>query len=214
MTTDGAKRRYESPLRAAQAEQTRALVLKAATQLFEERAWNGTGMREVAQAAGVSIETVYSNFGSKAELLRQALDVAVVGDTAAIPLADRTEFRELHDGTASDRVQVATKILVAVRQRTAGLRGVLNQAASGDPQLSALLSEVFASERESVRQAAVLVAQRDVSDEDVDALFGILSTEVFLLLTETRGWQISTYQAWAARMIRAVLNLEGDPDGS
>lgn len=62
-----------------QAEQTRATVIAAATRLFIEQGWNGTGMREVAKAARVSIETVYANFGSKAELLKQAIDNAVAG---------------------------------------------------------------------------------------------------------------------------------------
>src|ERR1700712_4657992 len=124
------RRRYESPLRAAQAQSTRAAVLAAATQLFEERGWNGTGMRDVAKAAQVSIETVYAGFGSKTELFRQALDVAVVGDDAPIPLADRDEFRRLFDGSTHERVEAAMDVMMAVRLRTARLRRVLNEAST------------------------------------------------------------------------------------
>lgn len=203
------RRRYDSPLRAAQAESTRAAVLAAATRLFQEQGWNGTGMRDVARAAHVSIETVYSGFGSKAELLKQAIDVAVVGDIAPVPLADRDDFQRLAAGTVTERAEAAAQMLIAIRVRTARLRRVLDQAASGDPQLAEMLANTHASERESVRQGAVAVARRDVSDHDVDSLFGILSTEVFLLLTETRGWDLATYHAWAVRLIRTVLNLEG-----
>ena len=38
-------RRYRSPLRRMQAAQTRAVVLEAATRLFAERGWAGTGVR-------------------------------------------------------------------------------------------------------------------------------------------------------------------------
>jgi AcrR family transcriptional regulator len=186
MTTDPARRRYESPLRAAQAEQTRATVVAAATRLFIERGWNGTGMRDVAREARVSVETVYANFGSKAELLKQALDVAVVGDAAPVPLADRDDFRRLGR--------------------------VLNQAAGSDPQLSQVLADSWRTERESVRQGVAAVAQRPVPDEDVDALFAILSSEVFLLLTEARGWTVPMYQSWVVRTLCLHLSLKETTD--
>src|SRR5829696_4529614 len=79
MTTGQApprRRAYRSPRRQQQAAETRAAVLAAAVQLFGERGWAATGMREVARAAGVSVETVYAGFGSKSDLLLAALDVA------------------------------------------------------------------------------------------------------------------------------------------
>ena len=210
MISDPGRRRYESPLRAAHAEQTKAAVLADATRLFTERGWNGTAMRDVARAAHVSIETVYANFGSKAELLKQVLDVAVVGDTAPVPLADRDYFHRLGEGTAAERAEATARFLATMHQRTAYLWRVLNQAAGGDSQLSQLLAESRVDERESVRQGVLALAQRAVPDEDVDALFAILSTEVFLLLTEARGWTVPQYQAWVVRTVRTLLNLEGD----
>jgi alkanesulfonate monooxygenase SsuD/methylene tetrahydromethanopterin reductase-like flavin-dependent oxidoreductase (luciferase family) len=47
-----------------------------------------------------------------------------------------------------------------------------------------------------------------------DALFAILSGDVFLLLTEARGWSVSAYRSWVARTVRMVLNLKGDNDES
>jgi AcrR family transcriptional regulator len=168
-------------------------------------------MRDVAKAAHVSIETVYANFGSKAELLKQALDIAVVGDDEPVPLADREAFRRLGRGPVSDRLEAIGQLLATMHQRTARLRRVLVQAAAGDPQLSQLLADGLRDERESVRQGARAVAQREVSDEDVDTLFAVLSTDVFLLLTEARGWSVPAYRAWAARTVRTILNLEGAP---
>ena len=60
-------------------------------------------MRDVARAAGVAVETVYSNFGSKSELLLAAIDVAVVGDLEPIPLGERPEFAALGRGARSTR---------------------------------------------------------------------------------------------------------------
>lgn len=206
------KRRYSSTLRAAQADQTRAVVLAAATQLFVARGWNGTSMRDVARAAAVSVETIYANFGSKAELLKQALDVAVVGDAEPVPLADRDYFARLANGDALERAAAAAEFLATMHPRTAHLRRVLNQAAAGDEQLSELLRSSLVDERESVRQGVLAVAQRPVSDDDIDALFAILSTEAFLLLTDSRGWTREHYQSWIAQMMQSVLRLEGATD--
>src|SRR2546425_12063349 len=97
------RRRYESPRRRRHAAQTREVVLEAATGLFGQNGWAGTGMRDVARAAGVAVETVYSYFGSKAELLLAALDVAVVGDGRTIPLGERPEFAALGEGPHGTR---------------------------------------------------------------------------------------------------------------
>ena len=91
-------RRYHSPRRRMQAVQTREAVLEAAIGLFTERGWVGTGMRDVARAAEVSVERVYATFGSKAQLLKSALDVAIVGDDAPVPLADRPAYRAIANG--------------------------------------------------------------------------------------------------------------------
>src|SRR5262245_9128883 len=143
------RRRYDSPLRAAQAERARAVILAAATRLFTERGWNGTGMRDVARAANVSIETVYRNFSSKAELLKQAIDVSVVGDTQLVPLADRDDFRQMGKGSAAERCEAIAQLLATIWARGARLHRVLSQAAAGDPQLSELLADSLRNERES-----------------------------------------------------------------
>ena len=51
-----------------------AAVLAACRALFSERGWAATGVRDVATAAGVSVETVYATLGGKVALLTAALD--------------------------------------------------------------------------------------------------------------------------------------------
>jgi AcrR family transcriptional regulator len=62
----GPWRAYRSPRREQQAAETRSMVASAAARMFGERGWAATGMREVARAAGVSVETVYASFGPRA----------------------------------------------------------------------------------------------------------------------------------------------------
>ena len=51
------------------AVRTRTRILEAARQLLEERGYHGVGLESVAAAAGVSRQSIYVHFGSKAQLL-------------------------------------------------------------------------------------------------------------------------------------------------
>src|SRR6266536_3164046 len=132
MTADQAaqtRRRYRSPRREQQAAETRAAVLAAAAQLFGDRGWAATGMRDVARAAGVAVETVYASFRSKSDLLMAAIDVGVVGDPEPVPLDQRPEFTALGSGARQERARAAARLVTGIHQRTAGvhlaLRAVL-----------------------------------------------------------------------------------------
>ena len=78
------RRAYRSSRRQQQAVANRTQVLDAALLLFADRGFAATGMRDVAREAGVSVETVYANFGSKTDLLMAAIDVGVVGDVEPV----------------------------------------------------------------------------------------------------------------------------------
>ncbi|WP_283134374.1 TetR/AcrR family transcriptional regulator [Rhizohabitans arisaemae] len=67
--------------RRAQSEQTELHLLRTATWLFSERGFHGTGIRDIAEAAGVAVSAMYYYASSKDELLegvmRRTLDVLV-----------------------------------------------------------------------------------------------------------------------------------------
>ena len=105
------RREYRSPRRQQQAAETRAAVLEAATRLFGERGWAGTGMREVAREAGVSVETVYAGFGSKSDLLMAAIDVAVVGDDEPVPPTGARCSRPSAPAARAERFQAGARLL-------------------------------------------------------------------------------------------------------
>ena len=76
-------RAYHSPLRAAQAEQTRRRVLEAARRLFQRRGYAGTTVAAVADAAGVSPETIYLSLGGKRGLLEGVMEITGPHESAA-----------------------------------------------------------------------------------------------------------------------------------
>lgn len=207
MSTDQspARRTYRSPRREQQAAETRAVVLAAATRLFGERGWAATGMRDVAREAGVSVETVYAHFKAKADLLMAAIDVAVVGDAAPVPLDERTEFAVLGEGSRAQRARAAAHLAADVNRRTVGVNLALREAASSDDALDRLMRQREEGRRRNVAEAAALVAGHEVTDDQVDALWAVVDVGVFRMLTDLRGWSGEQYEAWLADMLDRLL---------
>lgn len=200
-----ARRAYRSPRRAQQAAETRAQVADAAVRLFSDRGWAATGMRDVARAAGVSVETVYANFQSKGDLLLAAIDVAVVGDAAPVPLDQRPEFAAVGSGSREQRVRAAARLTSTVNQRTAGVILALREAAASDAGLAQQVRELEQLRRISTEQGAELVARRTFTPEEIDGMWAILSAEVYRLLTDLRGWTPQQYEDWVADVIDTLV---------
>ena len=79
------KRAYDASTREAGAERTRAAILRAAKQLFEQYGWAGTTLRAVAADAAVSQKSVEAIYKTKAGLLQATIDYAMRGDTELYP---------------------------------------------------------------------------------------------------------------------------------
>jgi AcrR family transcriptional regulator len=203
--TSVAPRRYRSPHRAQQAEQTRAAVIAAATRLFTANGWAATGMRDVAREAGVATETVYAHFSSKTGLFQRAMDVAVVGDDATVALAERPEFAALAQGCRADRIATAAMLLTEVNQRTAGFAKVLREAAPTDEVIAGMLRATRERVRLDIAAGAQAVMGRKPTRRERDGLWALLSVEVYLLLVEESGWSIKQYQAWVAEMLEREI---------
>src|SRR5690348_704711 len=74
------KRPYDASGRRARADARRQAVVRAARELFERDGFRLTTITAVAAHAGVSPESIYKGFGSKAALAKAVFDVAIAGD--------------------------------------------------------------------------------------------------------------------------------------
>ena len=86
------RRRYDATGRRERARHTRLHVVAVAKDLFVQRGYTATKMSDVAAAAGVSVELLYSAFGSKPALLKTVFDVTIAGDDTPVPVMDRPEL--------------------------------------------------------------------------------------------------------------------------
>src|SRR6185295_16719094 len=62
--------RTAKPTKTQKGEQTKALILDAALEIFHERGYEETTMRAIAKKAGVSLGNAYYYFGSKEHLIQ------------------------------------------------------------------------------------------------------------------------------------------------
>ena len=65
--------------RREQAAATRERMIRAATEVFTEAGYVGARMSDIAERAGVAVQTVYFTFHTKGELLQSCFDHAVLG---------------------------------------------------------------------------------------------------------------------------------------
>ena len=200
-----AGRRYRSPLRDRQAAETRAAVIAAAGRLFVAHGWAGTGMRDVAAAAGVATETVYAHFSSKRGLLQAVVDVAVVGDDRPVALASRAEFAALGQGRRADRARAAARMVTGIQERTAPFAKVLREAAASDEEIAQVLRANRERQRLDVATAMELVVGRAPTAVERDGCWALISPEVYLLLVEESGWTPDKYEEWLADVLERVV---------
>jgi AcrR family transcriptional regulator len=222
MTADPVKprRRYDNRRREEQAAQARRRILEAANGLFLERGYPGTTMAGIAREAGVSVETVYKSFGSKAALAKQLYDVTLVGDDRPVPLARRPEFTAVTAEPDPRRMLAGYAALGRMLlERLGPLLGVIVEGAqAGDPELRQLVETI---ERERLAGATRFVTTlaergllRDGLDPEAarDVLWMLISHDVCRLLIDGRGWSLDRWQSWLAATLADVL-LER-PSGS
>lgn len=202
-----ATRRYDSSLRRRKARETREAVLEAAGDLFSRQGWS-VGVRDVARAAEVSVETVYANFGSKVGLLNQVLDVAVVGDDEPVALMERPEFAALGEGDTDERVRAAAALNTAINRRLVGLQRALREGAAVEPDLAQRLSDTRDRQRMTVQIAGAMVAGHALDQVTADGLWAVLSMEVYELLTVNAGWSPGHYEEWLAGAVTRLLDIE------
>ncbi len=208
------RRRYASPPRADQARQTRRRLLAAATALFVAHGYAGTTMRAVAELAGVSLPTLELVFGTKPRLLKAAIDVAIAGDDAPVPVLERAwAARAEATGSARDFLAIVGTVLRAAAARSAGLVAAAFEAAPGDPALRALTDQLVAQRARTAEWIVDRLLERAplspglTRPAAIDSVWILMEPVVFLRLSRERGWSAAQFEAWFVESVaRLVLD--------
>ncbi len=181
----------------------RAAVVDAALKLFLERGYGATTIEAISDLADVPAATVYRLFSSKRGILKALLDVSIVGDDEAVPMADRPQVRTLL-ADPDPRMQLAgfVAIAVEVNSRVAPIYRILVSAAGSDPDAAALLDALSRQRQQGQRLIAGSLARAgalrpELRERDAaDVIHALMSPEVYRLLVLDRRWKSTRYERW------------------
>lgn len=204
------------------ASRTEERIVAAASVLFRERGYRATALTEVAEAAGVAHRTVYVRFGTKADLLKRVIDVAIVGDTLPIDLAGRDLARwALTAPTLDERLAADAAGAREVMERIAPLLPVGAEAEPTEPIIAAAAQAGREATLTTIRTRWEKLHADGLLHPDTDldwvvATTGLLGqADTYVLMTRTLGWSPRQYEHWRYRTWRhfATVGAPSAPSG-
>jgi AcrR family transcriptional regulator len=204
-------RAYNASGRQRDARQRRQRVVEVATELFLSQGYGATSIEQIADRAEVSAPMIYSAFGSKAGVLKQAVDVAVVGDDEAVGVLDRDGFQDVMTGPdLGAQIRMAAALGREIHARSADLLALVAGVAGADPAVAELQADLRRQRLESghafvgALPPGSLQPGLDV-DEACEVLDLIAGPEGWSRLVTEAGWTPERYEAWLADAIERLI---------
>lgn len=200
------RRRYHSPARQRQAEQTRARILAAARELFRSPGYAATTVDAVAAAAGVSAKTVEAAFGSKRGVLAALVDPLA---TAGPPrdLVDR--LRETAD--PRHRLRLVAELCQRTYEASQPEFELMRNASAVAPEIAAVARQVESRRHANqARLAHYLQQQRHLRtgltpEAATDIIWALTSYDLYRALVNEQRWPAVRYQNWLADTLAETL---------
>ena len=212
MNTTVKRGRAPRTLRAEQVSRTRRRILEAATALFLERGYAAATMEAIAAGAGVAVETVYSRFRSKVNLLAAILEVGIVGADDGRDLFERSEIAQIR--AASDQCTQLRRLAAFskdILERTDTAHRILHTAAAADPTAARLRESDTLRRREGQRVYIDMLLEKGplrhgLTPEHAADTYSVLSSpETYAFLVGERGWTPEQFQHWLAETLIGAL---------
>jgi AcrR family transcriptional regulator len=195
-------------------------VLDAATAVFLERGYGASTIRAIAAEAKVSVPTVEALFGTKARLLKAAIDVAIAGDDEPVPVLDRAWAADASEAeTAEEFLSVVAGVVAAAQARSAGLVLAVFEGSARDWELEQVAEQMEAQRAVTaswiVEGVSRVASLRDSStnEEAVDTVWLLMDPAVFDRLTRRRSWTLEHYERWFSRSVARVLTADAAATG-
>jgi AcrR family transcriptional regulator len=195
-----------------QAAQTRRDILTAARKLFVEGGYASTSMQQIADEAGVALQTVYSSVGPKASIILALVDLIdeEAGLNELIPsfLAETEPRRMIAWGVRIPRTFV---------ERCGDYLAALISAAAVDKDAAAALNESWTRHQHGALQIARRMmasgaVRPGLTLEDVQGAFALNTWAMTQLhARDGLGWDGPRWERWCVRFLTDAILGGGDP---
>lgn len=211
--SDGVKTRaYDNSRRSDAARQTRRSVVAAARDIFIELGYPATTLAAIAERAGVSVQTVYAQFGNKITVLKDVIDYSVAGDDEPAPVADREWVQQiLAEPDPRTKLALHARGVTAIMQRSYRLDWVLRTAAPVDTDADALWRKAAGQRRTGMERLASHLYERGDLRPDLtvtqatDRTATLIDPEFYRLTVGETQWTPEQYENWLTELLIASL---------
>lgn len=211
------------PTRRERAHATQLRITKAAYALFCERGYLGTTMADIAERAGVAVQTVYFAFHTKSELLSRAYDFAVLGegelDGEPLPPERQGWYAQM---IAEPDVATAIRYLAtgvgAILRRATPLDAVVRASAGSDPDTARVRALHERWRAEGYRAMLdILTSKSSLRDaippeRATQLLLFYLGMDAYRALVLDFGWTQDTWIDWTVATVIEQLFAPGVGD--
>ncbi len=204
----GVKRRYNGAARRAQAERVRAALIEAARDMLLGGGYAALTIPKVAQACGVSSESVYKRFAGKPVLVRAVVEQALRGIG---PVAAENRSDALGADDLQELLRGWGRLSAEVGPRVAPILLLVQVAAARDPELANLAQELDDNRRARMTDNAHRLADAGHLPpglsvaQATDILWTYSSPEVYDLLVIRSGWNLYQYATFITAGLTAHL---------
>lgn len=206
------KRNYDASGRREQARARRQAVVLAARDLFERDGFRSTTIAAVARSAGVSAESVYKGFGTKAVLAKAVFDYVIAGDDEPLPMAERTEAQAVQAETDVRRkIKLYVDGFVRRQERSAKVQILIRDGRHTDETLDEVWQKLLDERLTGMGMLGRHLLDSGQlrpgiePDEVRDVLWTYIAVELYELLVLQRNWSLDRYAAWITRGITGAI---------
>jgi AcrR family transcriptional regulator len=203
-------RRYSSVVRDEQANRTRSRILDAAAELFIERGYGRTTMKDIAEHAEVARDTIHAVFGSKARVLTALIDVRLVPDDSIENVTQRPDAQAVKDEVdPRKQIELFAEFITGLSTELRPVFEILRTASAVESEMAQVYAEMEGYRMRRMHTYARWFAARGplrVSTKKAGEIIGTLaSPDVARKLCDEFGWTQPQHARWLADTLTRTL---------
>jgi AcrR family transcriptional regulator len=198
----------KKPSRRERAKATQRRVVNAAYTLFTEQGYTATTMAQIAESAGVAVQTVYFAFNTKAALLSRAYQFAVGGGPEPRIPQEHPWYAAM---AAEPDIQQALRHLVTgvgeIMRRVTPLYLMVRVAANEDPDAARMMAFNENLRSDGYKEVLELLRAKTefrpglTLERATDLLLLFVGMDVYHSLVDRRGWSHEEWLDWAISVV-------------
>lgn len=189
--------------------ETRARIVQVAYELFCAQGFRATTMEAIADAVGVSVQTVYFQFKNKPRLLRAVHEWTVLGEERLPPPLQPWHVAAMQEADARDALAGIAKGTATLNARIAPMLPIFESLAQGPG------GEIYRESKRRRRQdmdalVDALAAKTPLRAETTrqraaDLVYFLMGPESYAELVLEMAWPPNSWSDWVSETLNADL---------